>query len=98
MFDILDNEFYEYDDTHKKVDIDLLINDFKDFDNIHYIDSDSVYVLLGVWDRYSQFIKNLLGFLLKWYIHRKKSQEPKNPIRWNYLIEFYIFIGNTPIP
>ena len=32
MFDILEKDFYDYDDNDKKVDIDLLINDFKDFD------------------------------------------------------------------
>jgi hypothetical protein len=32
MFEILEKDFYEYDDANKKVDIDLLINDFKDFD------------------------------------------------------------------
>ena len=32
MFEILEKDFYDYDDSQKKVDIDLLINDFKDFD------------------------------------------------------------------
>jgi hypothetical protein len=32
MFDILDNEFYDYDDNQKIQEVDLLINDFKDFD------------------------------------------------------------------
>ena len=31
MFEILEKEFFDYDDNQKKVDIDLLINDFKDF-------------------------------------------------------------------
>jgi hypothetical protein len=32
MFEILDNDYYDYDDNQKKIDIDILINDFKDFD------------------------------------------------------------------
>jgi hypothetical protein len=32
MFEILDNEFYEYDDANKKLEIDLITQDFKDFD------------------------------------------------------------------
>jgi hypothetical protein len=32
MFEILDTEFYEYDDTHKEIEIDLITKDFKEFD------------------------------------------------------------------
>jgi hypothetical protein len=32
MFETLDQEFYEYDDANKQKEIDLITNDFKDFD------------------------------------------------------------------
>ena len=32
MFEVLDNDFYDYDDNNTKKEIDLLINQFKDFD------------------------------------------------------------------
>ena len=32
MFEILEKDFYEYDDSQKQKEIDLITNDFKDFD------------------------------------------------------------------
>jgi hypothetical protein len=32
MVEILENDFYDYDDNNKNHEVYLLINDFKDFD------------------------------------------------------------------
>ncbi len=32
MFEILEKEFFDYDEDQKNQELDLIINDFKDFD------------------------------------------------------------------